>query len=121
MPFYKNKCPDKEYLDSIKKHTDRETNKVNLALVANDLSYVSGKSFYKKYTKLKKAHNLTKDHIYGNEKCLRPAKGTAEITKSVLDIMNEHIKASAEQCDALLKGKSSERDSNNEASPAEFS
>lgn len=107
--------------------------------MANDLSYVSGKSFYKKYTKLKKAHNLTKDHIYGNEKvsrsssqralplrrrlrkCLRPAKGTAEITKSVLDIMNEHIKASAEQCDALLKGKSSERDSNNEASPAEFS
>jgi hypothetical protein len=28
MPSYKNDPPDQEYLDSIKKHTDKETNKV---------------------------------------------------------------------------------------------
>ncbi|OQE89459.1 hypothetical protein PENNAL_c0014G07457 [Penicillium nalgiovense] len=72
MPSYKNDPPDQEYLDSIKKHTDKETNKVNLALVAKDFGYASGKSFQKKYAKLKKAHNLTNGHIYGDDKASRP-------------------------------------------------
>ncbi|KAF4766179.1 hypothetical protein HAV15_010973 [Penicillium sp. str.  len=66
MSAYKDKPPDQEYLDSIKKHTDKETNKVNLALVGKDFGYASGKSFQKKYAKLKKAHNLTNGHIYGD-------------------------------------------------------
>ncbi|OQD97087.1 hypothetical protein PENSOL_c013G03144 [Penicillium solitum] len=66
MSSYKDEPPDQEYLDSIKKHTDKETNKVNLALVGKDFGYASGKSFQKKYAKLKKAHNLTNGHIYGD-------------------------------------------------------
>ncbi|KAJ5870297.1 hypothetical protein N7455_005238 [Penicillium solitum] len=66
MSAYKDEPPDQEYLDSIKKHTDKETNKVNLALVGKDFGYASGKSFQKKYAKLKKAHNLTNGHIYGD-------------------------------------------------------
>ncbi|KAJ5214001.1 hypothetical protein N7449_001170 [Penicillium cf. viridicatum] len=66
MPSFKDDPPDQEYLDSIKKHTDKETNQVNLALVAKDFGYASGKSFQKKYAKLKKAHNLTNGHIYGD-------------------------------------------------------
>lgn len=45
---------------------------VNLALVAKDFGYASGKSFQKKYAKLKKAHNLTNGHIYGDDKASRP-------------------------------------------------
>lgn len=44
---------------------------VNLARVAKDFSYASGKSFQKKYAKLKKAHNLTNGHIYGDYKASR--------------------------------------------------
>ncbi|KGO77719.1 hypothetical protein PITC_009890 [Penicillium italicum] len=119
---YKNNPPDQEYLDSIKKHTDKETNKVNLALVAKDFGYASAKSFHKKYAKLKKAHKLTNGHIYGDDKpeasstkaaptemAKTPAKKTAE-TKSVMDIVNEHVKAYSEQCDAMPKGKISEED-----------
>lgn len=29
MPSYKDNPPDQEYLDSIKKHTDKDTNKVH--------------------------------------------------------------------------------------------
>ena len=45
---------------------------VNLALVAKDFGYASGKSFQKKYAKLKKAHNLTNGHIYGDDKASFP-------------------------------------------------
>ncbi|KAJ5963918.1 uncharacterized protein N7479_003794 [Penicillium vulpinum] len=68
MPSYKDNPPDQEYLNSIKKHTDKGTNKVNLALVAKDFDYASGKSFQKKYAKLKKVHKLTNGHIYGDDK-----------------------------------------------------
>jgi hypothetical protein len=44
---------------------------VNLALVAKDFGYASGKSFQKKYAKLKKAHKLTNGHIYGDDKASR--------------------------------------------------
>jgi hypothetical protein len=40
--------------------------------VAKDFGYASGKSFQKKYAKLKKAHNLTNGHIYGDDKASRP-------------------------------------------------
>ncbi|KAL2704012.1 hypothetical protein AAEP93_005083 [Penicillium crustosum] len=73
MPSYRDDPPDQEYLDSIKRHTDKETNKVNLALVGKDFGYASGKSFQKKYAKLKKAHNLTNGHIYGD---YRPGNST---------------------------------------------
>ncbi|CAI7646996.1 unnamed protein product [Penicillium discolor] len=77
MSSYKDEPPDQEYLGSIKKHTDKETNKVNLALVGKDFGYTSGKSFQKKYAKLKKAHNLTNGHIYGD---YRPGRLSTQTT-----------------------------------------
>ncbi|OQD67829.1 hypothetical protein PENPOL_c003G02382 [Penicillium polonicum] len=75
MPSYQDDPPDQEYLDSIKKHTDKETNQVNLALVGKDFGYSSGKSFQKKYAKLKKAYKLTNGHIYGD---YRPGKSSTK-------------------------------------------
>ncbi|KUM62729.1 hypothetical protein ACN42_g4386 [Penicillium freii] len=48
---------------------------VNLALVGKDFGYSSGKSFQKKYAKLKKAYNLTNGHIYGD---YRPGKSSTK-------------------------------------------
>ncbi|KGO54501.1 hypothetical protein PEX1_076860 [Penicillium expansum] len=88
MPSYKDNPPDQEYLDSIKKHTDKDTNKVNLGLVAKDFGYTTAKSFYKKYAKLKKAHNLTNGHIYGDTKLesspIKAAPTKASLTKASL-------------------------------------
>ncbi|KAJ5402328.1 uncharacterized protein N7487_008224 [Penicillium crustosum] len=90
MPSYRDDPPDQEYLDSIKRHTDKETNKVksiegacetlvNLALVGKDFGYASGKSFQKKYAKLKKAHNLTNGHIYGDYRAPAPSVATTSV------------------------------------------
>ncbi|KAJ5824974.1 hypothetical protein N7447_007314 [Penicillium robsamsonii] len=122
MPSYKNDPPDQEYLDSIKKHTNKETNMVNLALVAKDFGYASGKSFQKKYAKLKKAHKLTNGHIYGDDKpeisstevaptevAQTPPNETTKVTKSIMDIVNEHIRVYLGQRGAMDKGKGSEK------------
>ncbi|KAJ5838991.1 uncharacterized protein N7525_004179 [Penicillium rubens] len=129
MPSYKNDPPDQEYLDSIKKHTDKETNKVNLALVAKDFGYASGKSFQKKYAKLKKAHNLTNGHIYGDDKPetssteaaspkvaqpppkpkLKETK-TLEAEKDDMDIVSENLKTHSDKIATEKRGKSSEDD-----------
>ncbi|KAJ9485555.1 hypothetical protein VN97_g7800 [Penicillium thymicola] len=92
MPSYKDNPTDQEYLDSIKKHTDGETNKVNLALVAKDFGYTTGKSFQKKYAKLKKAHNLTNGHIYGDYMPSNSSTQTATPETAATDVTQTHPK-----------------------------
>ncbi|KOS38825.1 hypothetical protein ACN38_g10363 [Penicillium nordicum] len=90
MPSYKDNPTNQKYLDSIKKHTDGETNKVNLALVAKDFGYTTGNSFQKKYAKLKKAHNLTNGHIYGDYMTATPEVPTPETAAT--DVTQTHLK-----------------------------
>ncbi|KAF9249378.1 hypothetical protein DTO013E5_4371 [Penicillium roqueforti] len=115
MPSYKNNPSDEEYLDSIKKHTDKETNNVNLARVAKDFSYASGKSFQKKYAKLKKAHNLTNGHIYGDYKPEAAQTPPKKAIKTVTEIVREAGEASVNRRSAMLKGKGSEKDKKKQA------
>ena len=43
MPSYKDNPPDQEYLDSIKKHTDKDTNKVHYIHNSNEnLTFTHG-------------------------------------------------------------------------------
>ncbi|KAJ5456289.1 hypothetical protein N7530_011563 [Penicillium desertorum] len=107
MPSYKNDLPDQEYLDSIKKHTDKETNKVNLALVAKDFGYASGKSFQKNQRPLP----LRRPPPKWPRLPPKPKETKIpEAEKSVMDIVSEHLKAYSDKIAAEKKGKSSEED-----------
>ncbi|KAJ5502540.1 hypothetical protein N7463_005414 [Penicillium fimorum] len=94
---------------------------INLALVAKVFGYASGKSFQKKYAKLKKAHKLTNGQIYGDGKpeisstegaptevAQTPPNETIKATKSIMDIANEHIRLYLAQRYAVDKSESSE-------------
>ncbi|OQE00523.1 hypothetical protein PENVUL_c050G05887 [Penicillium vulpinum] len=90
MPSYKDNPPDQEYLNSIKKHTDKGTNKVNLALVAKDFDYASGKSFQKKYAKLKKLVISSTDAA-PTQVAQTPPKETTTSTESFMEKLNRLI------------------------------
>ncbi|KAJ5373027.1 hypothetical protein N7517_005033 [Penicillium concentricum] len=119
MPSYKNDPPDQEYLDSIKKHTDKETNKVdmlklklqvNLALVAKDFGYASGKSFQKNdiETNFIDQPEISSTEAAPTEVAQTPPKETIKATKSIMDIVNEHIHTYLAQRGSVDKSKSSE-------------
>ncbi|OQE25765.1 hypothetical protein PENFLA_c008G03464 [Penicillium flavigenum] len=86
MPSYKNDPPDQEYLDSIKRHTDKETNKPETSSTEAVSPEVAQPPPKPKETK------------------------NPEAEKSVMDIVSEHLKAYSERLAAEKKGKSSEED-----------
>ncbi|KAF3013126.1 hypothetical protein E8E15_002600 [Penicillium rubens] len=88
MPSYKNDPPDQEYLDSIKKHTDKETNKPETSSTEAASPKVAQPPPKPKLKETK----------------------TLEAEKDDMDIVSENLKTHSDKIATEKRGKSSEDD-----------